>query len=361
MYTNQLHVLVVAGVRPQYIKCASLQMAISQFNAQSSLKIMARYINSGQHYDDRLSGSFIRDFDIKFDFSITHSTQIPGYIFGNSIAQISSYIYSIDIKPDWVIVFGDANSTLAGALAAKKSGIPVAHFEAGTAIQDIKTPEILNGHLMSEIAEVHFCSTSQALENLAKRGIINNVYIVGDIARDFVIEESKGCPDAYYSYIPGSYILITLHREENLNSPLRLVELVNSLSKNYKVVFVLHPRTKKLLESEGLLGNLQVHYVDSLSYREMLSAIKGSRFLVTDSGGLQREAYYLGKRCLVFSNVKFWPVLLEKGVHRQVDLSDLEVAVAWVEDKILSGAYPVIDEMDINDTGFRAINHLLNI
>lgn len=347
MNHKDTNILVISGVRPQYVKCAALQRGIERYNLNTKLKINAKYINSGQHYDDSLSGVFIRELRIHFDYTISHENKSSTYIMGNMISQIGEYIQKLADKPDWVIVFGDANTTLAGAIAANKSKCRVAHFEAGTAVKNLRTPETINGSLLAHLADIQFCSTELAAESLRKQGITENIYVVGDIAREFVIEFAKNIPSTYKNFESGEYILLTLHREENLESEIMLPKLLYEISNYFKILFVTHPRTQQKLSEMGIQKLPNVDFVSSLSYVEMISAIKGCRFIVTDSGGLQREAYYLGKRCLVCSDIDFWPSLRLGGVHRIIgqDQESIKNGLDWIEGK-LGEAIPSIHELD---------------
>lgn len=363
-FIKPISLLVVTGVRPQYIKCAALQKSINEYNQKSKRKIDAKYINSGQHYDDQLSGVFIREFDLHFDYTIQHENKYTTSVLGNMIFKIGEYIHMQDQQPHWVVVFGDANTTLAGAIAGNKSKCSVAHFEAGTAVKDLRTPEIINGRLIAQLADIQFCSTELAAESLRKQGINKNIYIVGDIARDFVIQYSRNIPTSFTGYKPNDYILLTIHREENLENDETLRVILDTL-RNYPlpVLFVTHPRTKQKLVHMGIneFGNLR--FMQSLSYRDMLSAIKGCRFIITDSGGLQREAYYLGKRCLVNSDVDFWPSLRIGGVHKTIKptLESIKEGLSWVEEKLGAKGFPVVEEMDRSNVAEHSLSILDNL
>ncbi len=350
-----LSIAVIGGVRPQFIKCAALQRAIVNYNLTSQVEIAPIFINSGQHYDDDLSGVFIRELNIHFDHTIVNVNKASAQMLGNMITCISDIL--LVANPSWVVIFGDANTTLAGALAANKSKFPIAHFEAGTAIKDLRTPEVTNGKLVSHLATLQFCSSELAADSLKKMGITENVFIVGDIARDFVIEFSKSLPAGFDGLEPGSYILLTLHREENLESDSILPIILNTISVYSKVVFSIHPRTKQKLEALGLLNVKNVIYTTPLSYKKMLSAIKGSRCVVTDSGGIQREAYYLMKRCLICSKVDFWPSLRLANVHKIIEpnVESIKSGFRWLEFSE-SIAYPRVNDLDQTNVAKKSLD-----
>lgn len=356
-----LSILVVCGVRPQFVKCAAFHKGIIAFNENFGRQVLVKFINSGQHYDDELAGTFIRELELSFDYTVTHENRNPGHIFGEIISKISDFIALQPKKPDWVVVFGDANTTLAAAIAANKSKCNIAHFEAGTAVKKVRTPEVTNGIILSHLADVQFCSTELAANSLKRQGINSNLYIVGDVAREFVIEYAHnlqpglmGCRD---------YILVTLHHEETLDSKSNIENLLADLGDYEKVFFVAHPRTKQKLIEWGVQMPKNIELIHSLSYRDMLSAIKGCRFLVTDSGGLQREAYYLGKRCLVSSDVDFWPALRLAGVHRKITTKHRSIlaGLRWIERKISIEDYPSVPSMDKSDVIYNALSTLFRL
>jgi len=356
-----LSILVICGVRPQFVKCAAFHKGVTTFNEKSDKKVIPKYINTGQHYDDELAGAFIREFGLPFDYTVTHENRNPGHIFGEMVAKISDFISMQLPKPDWVVVFGDANTTLAAAIAANKSKCNIAHFEAGTAVKKLRTPEVINGILLSHIVDVQFCSTELAAKSLRRQGIYNNLYVVGDVAREFVIEYAHtlqpglmGCKD---------YILVTLHHEETLDNKSNIVDLLANLENYGKVFFVVHPRTKQKLIEWGVQTPKNIELIHSLSYREMLSALKGCRFLITDSGGLQREAYYLGKRCLVSSDVDFWPALRIAGVHRKITPKHRSIldGLRWIEEKIRIDDYPSVPSMDKSGVICEALSTLFSL
>ena len=206
---------------------------------------------------------------------------------------------------------------------------------------------------------MQFCSTETASESLRKQGITNNIFVIGDVARDFVIDYSKGLKSGYQDFEPGEYVLLTLHREETLESRKAVQSILNFLSKYSKTIFVTHPRTQQKLIDWGINSMKNIAMIPALSYSNMLSVIKGSRFIVTDSGGLQREAYYLGKRCLVYSEVDFWPTLRLAEVHKIIssNTESIRNGVKWVEEKIATGNYPIVNEINQK----RVAHHALDI
>lgn len=359
-----INVVIVCGVRPHFVKCAALQRAIGEYNSHAEVKIDAKYLNAGQHYNDELAGSLISELGLQFDCTLSHDNKNPLHIFGNMIIGIGGYLANLRPKADWVVVFGDANVAAAAALAAVKTNNAIAHFEAGTALHDIKTVEVINGKILASISEVHFCSSDLAAESLRKVGIRNKIFVIGDVARDFVIDSSNSIMGGYDGLDPGTYILLTMHHEENLESALVLRNVLEVLNGcGYKVVFVIHPRTKKRLEEFDLLNFSNILYAPPQSYKQMLAAIKGCKFLVTDSGGLQRESYYLRKRCLIRLDVDYWPSLTQAGVHKRIGIDKASIleGMRWIESVNVSGVYPQVQTLDHTKGAQEALTILARI
>jgi UDP-GlcNAc3NAcA epimerase len=344
-----IRVVVVAGIRPHFVKLAAIRSAIAEYNRDSKSQINPLYLNTGQHYDDQLAGAFIRELDLRFDITLKHHTRRPIALLSSMITGVYDALQSLESKADYVIAIGDANTTLAAAIAAAKSGHPIVHIEAGTALLDAQTQEAINGRVVSQLSTLHFCASRQAVERLAKIGISKNVFLTGDITRDFVIAYSRSLPSGYASYEVGEYVLVTIHRQENLDSEDTMTNLLTTLSNHEtKVLFVAHPRTHRRLCELNLLELGNIEYVPALPYGQMLSAVKGCSFIVTDSGGLQREAYYLRKRCLLRLDVEFWPSLTQAGVHRLVgrDQESIEAGLEWMRAALAAQYYDRADELD---------------
>jgi UDP-GlcNAc3NAcA epimerase len=357
------HITIVAigGIRPHFVKLAALRRIIAKFNERSETRIDVVYINTGQHYDDELAGALIRELDLRFDLTLTHSNRKPIHILCNMIMGICEILEELEEEPDWVMVIGDANTSLAGAIAATKSKYPVIHVEAGTALGNVQSPEVINGKVIEQLATVYFCASKLAIDRLKAVGVSDNIFLVGDITRSFVIEYSRSLPCGYGSYPPGEYVLVTMHREENLGSEETMRNILEVMSDYHKkVLFVTHPRTRQRLQKLNLLGLRNIEYLPALPYGQMLSTIKGCSFLITDSGGLQREAYHLKKRCLVRSDVEFWPSLTQAGIHRLIgtDEGGIREGLEWMELTLASGEYGNVDDLD-DDTGIEDALHSL--
>jgi len=294
-----MNLFVIGGVRPQFIKIAAFQREIKKYNSTFPQKINAYYLNSGQHYDFNLSDVLIKDLGIQFDYTLVHQDRRPIYVLGNMITGIYDILSTIDNRPDWVIVFGDTNSTLAGAYASARLGLPIVHVEAGVRSGDITSPEEIHRRIVSHISSAHFCTLRSCVTNLSNEGIVDKVYWTGDLCYDFFVDYANSLRNNIDPFINGEYVLVTLHKSVNLESDKLLINLVNVLEEYQRPsIFVMHPKCQERLKQLALLkSNKKINYVPSLSYKDMISAMKGCAFIITDSGGIQREAYYLKKRC----------------------------------------------------------------
>jgi UDP-GlcNAc3NAcA epimerase len=247
-------------------------------------------------------------------------------------------------KPDWVLVYGDTNSTLAGALAAAKLQIPIAHVEAGLRSFNRRMPEETNRVLVDRLSTLLFCPSENARANLAREGIVNGVHVVGDVMYDAVLHyRAKAIAPA----LDEPYILCTLHRAELTDDPVRLRGLIKMLDEApHKVLMPLHPRTRKLADRENIVPGTNVCWLEPASYFAMLGYIEHAAFVVTDSGGVQKEAYYLGKRCVTARDETEWTELVACDANRVVgsDPAALRAAFDWA-------AQPLAENRDVYGKG----------
>lgn len=338
-------IAIVGGVRPQFIKMAALDWAIKKYNPLSSNKFIPYYINTGQHYDDLLSSKVIRELGLHIDFSFKYSNNDPIAIMGDMFVQLSKTLDEIKPKVQWVVVMGDATTTFVGAVIGARKGYPVVHIEAGVRSGHLVSIEEMHRRIVSHISSVHFCTSRNGAKNLEKENINQNVFWSGDIAHDFILSCAKEYKDLLTA-IGQDYIVVTLHKPTNLDTPETIKNIINVLS-TYprRSIFIAHPRTKEILVRLGItdsVGNITV--LDSLPYYEMLAAIEKCAFIITDSGGLQREAYYLKKRCLVRRDSVGWTNFIDAGIHHLIDRekSDIVLGLDWAE-KALRSEYPDID------------------
>lgn len=310
-------ILTIVGARPQFVKAAALSRALKKFNLEEVL------VHTGQHFDENMADIFFRQMEIpepKYNLGINSLSH--GAMTGRMLEEIEKIL--ITERPSLVVVFGDTNSTLAGALAAGKLHIPVAHVEAGLRSFNMKMPEEMNRILTDRISNYLFCPTETAVKNLQQEGFDNfNIKIenTGDVMYDVAI---------YYSQISSErsviakkleegnqpIILTTLHRQENTDNLPRLksiVESLNELAAEFNIVLPLHPRTKKILQKENI--SLSFNPVSPVGYFDMIELLKHCAFVITDSGGLQKEAFFFEKQCLVTRDETEWTELVNLGFN----------------------------------------------
>jgi len=304
--------LSVVGARPQFVKAAVLSRALRQRHTEV-------LVHTGQHYDDLMSEVFFRELALPApDMNLGIGSGTHGEQTGRAIEGLETVM--LKQQPDCVIVYGDTNSTLAGALAAAKLNIPVAHVEAGLRSYDRSMPEEINRVVTDHVSSYLFCPTANAVACLKKEGIEKGVYEVGDLMYDSVLATLQRV-DAYapevlqrFGLKAGEYFLATIHRASNTDDPNVLRELFMALGRLKAPVFLpLHPRTREALHTEGVPIPLNVHLSEPTGYLDMLALEHNARAVLTDSGGLQREAYFLSVACVTLREETEWPETLAGG------------------------------------------------
>jgi len=325
-----MRIVTVVGARPQFIKAAVVSRAIAA--KRDELKFDELIVHTGQHYDDNMSDIFFREMQIpEPSYNLGIGGSLHGEMTGRMLAGIEQVL--IDTKPDAVLVYGDTNSTLAGALAAAKLHIPVAHVEAGLRSFNKRMPEEVNRILADHVSHWLFCPTATAVRNLGREGLdADRVFDVGDVMYDAAIfyarlaEPSEGSRRIVTESGKGFY-LATLHRAENTDDPGRLSEIIlalDTLAARTAVVLPLHPRTSKMF-AEFSITPRHVHVIDPVGYFDMLYLLQHCRGVLTDSGGLQKEAYFFRKPCVTMRDETEWLELVQGGYnalagaeHRQI-------------------------------------------
>lgn len=306
-----MKITTIIGARPQFIKAAVISREIN-----TNSEIDEIIIHTGQHYDFNMSNIFFEEMDIpKPHYNLAVNGLNHGAMTGQMLEKIENIL--ISEKPDWVLVYGDTNSTLAGALAAKKLHIKVAHIEAGLRSFNMNMPEEINRILTDRISNILFCPTATSLTNLMQEGYEDfdcEVYLSGDVMLDAALfYSSKATPPDIE--LPSKFILCTLHREENTNNFKNLKDIFSALetiSSKMKIVFPLHPRTKTKLESLNYdFSNSKIQFINPLGYLEMVHLLKECTLVMTDSGGLQKEAYFFKKRCITLREETEWIELVK--------------------------------------------------
>jgi UDP-N-acetylglucosamine 2-epimerase len=308
-------VVSLVGARPQFIKIAPLAPVLSK-------KFRHVIVHSGQHYDRLMSDIFFNQLKIpRVDYRLSAGSGSHGKMTGVIMTRFEKLL--LKLKPDMILVYGDTNTTLAGALAGAKLRIPIGHVEAGLRSYRRDMPEEINRLLTDHVARLLFCPTEQAIKNLRREGIKSGVVHSGDLMYELLDECRQKCLAeeifrAKFGVRPKEYILATLHRAENADNKTILSEAVDILGRlNYPVIFPAHPRTQKNLRLFGLISTLKksrlVHLIDPVSYLDNLSLIKNAYAVMTDSGGMQKEAVFLGTPCLTLRDETEWPETLKRG------------------------------------------------
>lgn len=305
-----MRVVSIVGARPQFIKAAPLSRAIRQ-NHQEYL------IHTGQHYDPEMSDVFFEELNIpKPDLNL-------GIGALSNLEQVSQMMLALrpaveQQKPDWIVVYGDTNSTLAGALTGRFLNIPVAHIEAGLRSYNKTMPEETNRVLTDHISYALFCPTQTAVDNLAREGITANVCLVGDVMVDALLQNRQRTSPAVlqkYDLAAGAYFLATVHRASNTDNPAVLTRILAAFAAFPETPIVLpaHPRLRKALQEYGLQVSPNVRLIPPVGYLDMLSLSASARLILTDSGGLQKEAYTLCVPCVTLRDESEWVETVQAG------------------------------------------------
>ena len=308
-----MKIVTVVGARPQFIKCASVSRELRKV-AQEIL------VHTGQHYDDSMSASFFRELEIpEPDYNLGVGSGPHGAQTGEMLRKIEEILDKE--KPDTLLIYGDTNSTLAGALAAAKLHVPVAHVEAGLRSFNNAMPEEINRIVADHVSTWLFCPTDTAVNNLKKEGITSGVHQVGDVMLDALthnikIAESKSVILEKLGLSPKSYYLATVHRAENTDDRPRLSAILaafDAISKELPVIWPMHPRTRKKLADAGLKLADKVTAIEPASYLDMLKLESNAQAILTDSGGVQKEAFWLGVPCITLRDETEWVETLKEA------------------------------------------------
>lgn len=309
-----MRIATIVGARPQFIKMAPLSREIRKHFEEI-------VVHTGQHYDYEMDRIFFEQLGIPApDYNLGVGSGSHGYQTGEMLKRIEDVL--VKEVPDLVIVYGDTNSTLAGALAASKLGIKIAHVEAGLRCYDKSVPEEVNRVLTDHISDYLFAPTENAVKCLQKEGITKEVYFTGDVMLDALLQnlpiaERSSKIMENLNLKPKDFILVTIHRPKNTEKD-NLENIVDAIIENgNKVVFPVHPRTRIALERYGLMERLQrssdVTLIKPVGYLDMLILEKNAKKILTDSGGIQKEAYFLGVPCIVLRDKTEWIELIDEG------------------------------------------------
>ena len=322
-----IKILTILGARPQFIKAGSVSREIGKYK-----EIEEIIVHTGQHYDANMSDIFFDEMQIpKPNYFLGIGGKSHGAMTGQMIEKIEEV--ALKEKPDWIMVYGDTNSTLAGAIVASKLHIKLAHIEAGLRSFNMKMPEEVNRILTDRVSNILFCPTDTAIENLKNEGYENldcKIVKSGDVMQDGAIFY-KNLAVKPNIEIKQDFILCTIHRAENTDDEIRLKSIFNALeeiAKEKQVILPLHPRTKKILENLKLnISHLTI--IDPVGYLEMVWLIDNCDFVMTDSGGLQKEAYFFEKQCITLRDETEWVELVECGANTLVGADKVKIFNAY--------------------------------
>jgi UDP-N-acetylglucosamine 2-epimerase len=332
--------VTVIGNRPQFVKAAAVSRVLREHHEEL-------LVNTGQHYDDELSTIFVTELGIPRP---ERELRLGN---GSNTAQTARMLAQLEpilseAEPDAVLVYGDTNSTLAGALAAAQAGIPIAHVEAGMRSFDRRMPEELNRVLTDHMSQLLLCSSQTAVDNLAREQAVGERVLVGDVMVDVAHmfqprAAADGIPLREADVTPGEYVLVTAHRAGNVDDPVRLKALVDLLlAVPMPVVLPLHPRTGARLDAAGLLDTVQaaahIRLTPPLGYLAFTALLMRSRAMLTDSGGVQKEAYLAGVPCITLRDTTEWVETVTSGWNVLVDL-DKDAAIAAL-DRVMPAVRP---------------------
>ncbi len=326
-------VLTVIGARPQFIKAATVSRALKKSGVTEII------VHTGQHFDANMSQVFFDEMEIPHPhYNLEISGLQHGAMTGRMLEKIEEVL--LKEKPNYVLVYGDTNSTLAGALAAAKLHIPVAHVEAGLRSFEMKMPEEINRILTDRISNILFCPTKTAVANLENEGYKNFdclIEQVGDVMYDAVLFYQKKATSqstiiSKVGLAPNNFVLCTIHRAENTDDPNRLKEICSALNEIHKqipVVLPLHPRTRGYLKSLNI--ELDVSLLDPVGYFDMLALLQNCKLVMTDSGGLQKEAFFFKKYCVTLRDQTEWVELIESGTNQLAGADSVAILNSFEE------------------------------
>jgi len=328
-------IVTVVGARPQFIKAAAVSRTIQKSHCNTLQEVL---IHTGQHYDERMSRVFFDELEISPpNYNLGIAGGGHGAMTGRMLEALEEVL--IQEKPDCVLIYGDTNSTLAGALAAAKLHIPVAHVEAGLRSFNMRMPEEINRILSDRISSLLFCPTKTAVSNLNAEGIVHGVHNVGDVMFDIALfyrdkahEQSNVlCALGVYE---GKFALATCHRAENTDDFKRLegiISALNEIADHIPVVLPLHPRTRKLLADYALTGKLEkIKITEPLKLLDMMALEQAAKIILTDSGGVQKEAFFYRVPCITMRDETEWVETVESGWNKLVGTEREEIVKAFI-------------------------------
>ncbi len=326
-----MKLITIVGARPQFIKAAAVSREIAKHD-----DIQEIIIHTGQHFDANMSDIFFDEMSIpKPDYNLDINGLGHGAMTGQMLEKIEEVL--LKEQPDWVLVYGDTNSTIAGALAAKKLHIKVAHVEAGLRSFNMAMPEEVNRILTDRISNILFCPTDAAIENLEKEGYKNidiQIEKSGDVMQDAAMFYTKIAKAPEFD-LPKEFVLATIHRAENTDDLDRLKSIFDAyaeIAKEMPIILPLHPRTANILKREGMSAE-NVKIIEPVGYLEMVYLLERCKLVMTDSGGLQKEAFFFKKPCITLRDETEWVELVSNGFNTIVGADKTKILDAFKNQK----------------------------
>jgi UDP-GlcNAc3NAcA epimerase len=351
-----MKLITIVGARPQFIKAAAVSREIAKHS-----DIQELIVHTGQHFDANMSDIFFEEMSIpKPDYNLDINGLGHGAMTGQMLEKIEEVL--LIEQPDWVLVYGDTNSTIAGALAAKKLHIKVAHVEAGLRSFNMAMPEEVNRILTDRISNILFCPTDAAIDNLKKEGYDNidiRIEKSGDVMQDAAMFYTK-IAKAPEINLADEFVLATIHRAENTDDLNRLRAITQSfeeIAKDIPVVLPIHPRTANILKKEGMSAE-NVKIIEPVGYLEMVYLLEHCKLVMTDSGGLQKEAFFFQKPCITLRDETEWVELVQNGFNTIVGADKSKILNAFQNQK-----YNLNFDVDLYGNGIASsniVNSLLN-
>ena len=357
-----MKIVTIIGARPQFIKAGSVSREILR-QRELGLKIEEVIIHTGQHYDANMSDIFFEEMQIpKPDYFLGIGGKSHGAMTGQMIEKIEEVC--LKEKPDWIMVYGDTNSTLAGAIVASKLHIKLAHIEAGLRSFNMNMPEEVNRILTDRVSNILFCPTDTAVQNLKNEGYDKfdcKIVKSGDVMQDGAIFYKDLAVKPSFD-IKENYILCTIHRAENTDDETRLrgiFEALNEIARERQVILPLHPRTKKMVENLQLnIENLTI--IEPVGYLEMVWLINNCDLVMTDSGGLQKEAYFFSKPCITLRDETEWVELVENNVNMLVGADQAKILEAFENRSAFNDANIALDLYGTGVASEKIVKELLS-
>jgi len=331
-----MKIITVIGARPQFIKASAVSRAFLSYNARNEKTIDEVIVHTGQHYDAKMSSIFFDQLEIpKPKYNLGIAAETHGAMTGRMLEEVEKVL--LKEKPDLVLVYGDTNSTLAGSVTAVKLHIPVAHVEAGLRSFNMKMPEEVNRILTDRVSNLLFCPTEVAVGNLEREGVTEGVYCVGDVMFDVTLHYRQKALKQFafdqWGIEKNNYLLCTIHRAENTDEKEKLEEIFAALSdiaRQVQVVLPLHPRTQKMINYFDLqyyLKNIKI--LKPVSYLEMIALEASASLIMTDSGGIQKEAFFHKVPCITLREETEWVETVELGWNCLCKPNRVEIIQKW--------------------------------